>query len=44
MDVEQIGNTELIELTNISSNGNRLFVKCEYKNPQGAIKIAHFYI
>ncbi|WP_395755023.1 cysteine synthase family protein [Edwardsiella ictaluri] len=38
MDVEQIGNTELIELTNISSNGNRLFVKCEYKNPTGSHK------
>ncbi|EEJ9459790.1 cysteine synthase family protein [Salmonella enterica subsp. enterica serovar Infantis] len=38
MRLEDIGNTELVELENIAFNGNRLFAKCEYQNPSGSHK------
>lgn len=38
MRLEDIGNTDLVELENIAFNGNRLFAKCEYQNPSGSHK------
>lgn len=38
MNLEDIGNTPLVELTKIACNGGRLFSKCEYMNPSGSHK------
>ncbi|CNG08304.1 pyridoxal-phosphate dependent protein [Yersinia similis] len=38
MELNDIGNTELIELTSLSINNNSLFSKCELNNPTGSHK------
>ncbi|UEH06621.1 cysteine synthase family protein [Pseudomonas sp. HN8-3] len=38
MELEDIGNTPLLELATLSVNGNRVFSKCEYLNPSGSHK------
>ncbi|WP_016587355.1 pyridoxal-phosphate dependent enzyme, partial [Yersinia pestis] len=38
MELKDIGNTELIELKNLSINNNSLFSKCEFNNPTGSHK------
>ncbi|SDS98546.1 cysteine synthase A [Pseudomonas cedrina] len=38
MKLADIGNTPFLELTTLSSNGNRCFSKCEFLNPSGSHK------
>ncbi|ACS85953.1 cysteine synthase family protein [Musicola paradisiaca] len=38
MKLCDIGNTALVELSNLAFNGNRLFAKCEFQNPTGSHK------
>jgi cysteine synthase len=36
--LDDVGNTDLIEIESIAKNGNRLFSKCELNNPTGSHK------
>ena len=38
MNLDDIGNTPLVELMRFACNGGRLFSKCEYMNPSGSHK------
>ncbi|CAM3898949.1 cysteine synthase family protein [Vibrio aquimaris] len=38
MEIKDIGNTRLLELSRLNSNGNRVFAKCEFENPTGSHK------
>ncbi|NHB90260.1 hypothetical protein C5471_22205 [Photorhabdus tasmaniensis] len=38
MKLSDIGNTTLLEIDKLKINGNRVFSKCEYRNPTGSHK------
>ncbi|MCI4186562.1 cysteine synthase family protein [Dickeya dianthicola] len=38
MELNQVGNTKLVQLQNLEVNNNKLFAKCEFQNPTGSHK------
>lgn len=38
MELDQVGNTKLVQLSALEVNSNKLFAKCEFQNPTGSHK------